>query len=165
MASNKLRFHTFPRQRWRRPVAGNGAVARGRRQSASAWLVERAGAAEAWSVHEVLGMLNPVKKLLRLVAIALAAVTLAVRLWALIYRALAFMALDPRLGVFPATKHRQAVRRIAFAGFVAAMSLEGLAEGHSIAYVTWTSSIAMVGGVVGDRRATRALAEVSHGRY
>jgi hypothetical protein len=108
-------------------------------------------------------MLNPVRKLQRSIAIVVAAVTLAVRLWALIYRALAFMALDPRLGVLPATKHRQAVRRIAYAAFVAAVSLKCLADGRSFAYVVWTSSIAMAGGVVGDRRADRALvkAEVS----
>lgn len=129
---------------------------RNRRRSMSDRLVERAAAAGSWSVHEVLGMLNPVKKVLRSIAIVLAAVTLAVRLWALIYRALAFMALDSRLGVFPATKHRQAVRRTAYAGFVAAVSLKCLADGRSVTYVVWTSSIAVVGGFVGDRRALTA---------
>lgn len=134
---------------------------RDRMSSAGTWLEARAGVAASWSLHEVLGMLNPFRRLKRSIAIVMAAITLAVRLWALVYRALAYIACDPRRGVFGATKHPDAVRRFVYLAFVAAVSLKCAAEGRSLAYLTWICAIAAVGGTIGDRRANRGLR--SHG--
>jgi hypothetical protein len=127
-------------------------------------LVDRASAIGAWSVHEVLAMVNPLNKLMRSVAIVVAAVSLMVRFCSLLYRSLEFMAVDPRLGVWGSTSRPRTVTRRVFALFVLAVSLKCLAEGRSLAYVIWFNGIAVVGAVSAERRPARARARMGRGR-
>jgi hypothetical protein len=126
-------------------------------RSSGEQLVSWVSAIGSWSGCEVRAMLNPFNRIERAVAIVVAAVAVAVRLWALVYRGLRYMAVNPRRGVFRKTTHPEAVARLAYAAFVAAVAVKCLAEGRSIAYVVWVSSIAAVGGVAGDRRARSAV--------
>lgn len=151
----RLRSHSAGRQKTiGRPAVGEW---RDRTNAVGGWLETRAGAVGSWSLHELIGMLNPLRPVKCAIALVVAGVTLAARLWALVYRALAYMACDPRRGVFGATKHPSLVRRGVYAAFVAAVSLKCLSQGRSLAYVAWISSIAVIGGVLGERRASRRV--------
>jgi hypothetical protein len=121
-------------------------------------VADRASAISSWSLHEVLAMVNPLKKLMRSLAIVVAAVALMVKFCSLLYRSLEFMAVDPRLGVWGSTSRPRTVTRRVFALFILAVSLKCLAEGRSLAYVVWFNSIAVVGAASAERRPARARA-------
>jgi hypothetical protein len=127
-------------------------------------LADRASAIAAWSFHEILAMVNPLKKLMRSLAIVVAAVALMVNFCSLLYRSLEFMAVDPRLGVWGSTLRPQTVTRRVFALFILAVSLKCLAEGRSLAYVIWFNGIAIAGAASAERRRARARARIGRGR-
>jgi hypothetical protein len=113
---------------------------------------ERIASVSGWSRREVLAMLNPFSKALRIAALAVALMTLVTRLWAAIYDALAFMAVDRDLGIFGSTRHAQAVARMVFATFVGAVAVQCLLEGQTLTYVLRFAVFAVAGGIIGDRR-------------
>jgi hypothetical protein len=136
------------------PVDRVDREAKSRVSAAARSLAKSAGDFGSWSINEVIGMMNPIKPLICSIAIVMAAITLATRCWALLYRVLAYLAVDSRRGVFGTTEHPQAVRRLVYVVFVAAVSVRCLSEGRSPGNVALVVSIAAVGGLVGERRAT-----------
>jgi hypothetical protein len=115
-----------------------------------------AGALHRWSLRHVLASINPLAKLRTVVAFAVAMVWLATGAWALIYRALAFMSVDRRFGVFGATEHPRAVVRSVFLLFAAAVAVNCFFDGRSVPNIACILAVSALGA----HRAQRMRAAV-----